>query len=157
MLGRNLESAIGLCDSIAVLLGPANHEEDPIGMMELLLQQNENLITYRRHYRTTPRMESVLELVTASEQNPGSLVYYLERAPKHMNRLPPASDPEPVHQILHRLKQCRARLLVENGLHSNSKGEFPLLGEVRQLLEETSDVVSSAYFSHTALLAREEY
>ena len=157
MLGRNLEAAIGLCDSISVLLGPSNHEEDPIGMMELLLQQNENLITYRRHYRTTPRIESVLELVTASEQNPGSLVYYLERAPKHMNRLPPPSDQEPLNDILLRLKQFRGRLLVENGLHTNSKGEFPLLVEVRNLLEDTSDVISSSYFSHTALLAREEY
>jgi uncharacterized alpha-E superfamily protein len=157
MLGRNLEAAIGLCDSISVLLGPGNHEEDPIGMMELLLQQNENLITYRRHYRTTPSLESVLELVTAAEQNPGSLVYYLERAPQHINRLPPPGDPGPLSEILLRLKQYRGRLLLENGLHSDSKGEFPLLTEVRKLLEDTSDVVSSAYFSHTALLAREEY
>jgi len=157
MLGRNLEGALGLCESIRVLLGPANRREDPVAMMELLLQQNTNIITYRRHYRTTPRMKSVLELVTASEQNPRSLVFYLEQIPLHLDQLPPPTEPEVLMPSILGIKQLRARLLDENGLHADEEGEFPLLQEIRTMLETTSDVVSSAFFSHTTLRPREEY
>jgi uncharacterized alpha-E superfamily protein len=157
MLGRSLEAGLGLCGLIQMLLGAENRREDPVAMMELLLQQNENLITYRRHYRTTPRLKSVLELVTASEQNPRSLVFHLEQIPTHIDELPPPTEPDALGPSILGIKQVRARLLEDHGLQAGPEGTFPVLEDIRELLESTSDVISSAFFSHTALLAREEY
>lgn len=157
MLGRNLEGALGLCECVEILLGPANHTENPFAMMELLLQQNENLITYRRHYRTTPRMDAVLELVTATVQNPKSMAFYLKQIPHHIDELPPPKDPEALRPFLLEIKRLGNRLMETHGLQPDAKGEFPLLLEIRRVLEATSDAVSQAFFSHTALHAREEY
>lgn len=157
MLGRSLEGGLNLCDSIGVLLEPGSRREDPFAMMELLLQQNENLITYRRHYRTTPRLTSVLELVTASEQNPRSLAFHLAQIPAHLDELPPPVNAEALVSSIRNIRQMRARLLDQNGVQADEEGHFPVLSEIRSLLESMSDEVSSAYFSHTTLRPREEY
>lgn len=157
MLGRILEGALTLCESIQVLLGPTNHREDPVAMMELLLQQNENLITYRRHYRTTPRLKPVLELVTASEQNPRSLAFHLEHIPTHINELPLPSDADALEPSILAIKKLRSGLLSEGGLTVCDEGDFPVLEDIKEVLESTSNVVSSAFFSHTTLRPREEY
>jgi len=126
-------------------------------MMELLLQQNENLITYRRHYRTTPQMKSVLELVASSVQNPKSLTFYLEQIPERLHELPPPVEADALAPLLLEAKQLRSRLLEQKGIQVKEDRKLPLLDEIRDFLEETSDAVSSAYFSHTALRAREDF
>lgn len=157
MLGRHLEGALGLCECIHMYLGPSSRREDPIAMMELLLQQNENLITYRRHYRTTPQMKSVLELVASSVQNPKSLTFYLEQIPERLHELPPPVEADALAPLLLEAKQLRSRLLEQKGIQVKEDRKLPLLDEIRDFLEETSDAVSSAYFSHTALRAREDF
>lgn len=157
MLGRMLESGIGLCELIGGLL--QREEERPVSydLMEFALQQNENLITYRRHYRTTPQLGAVLSLMTATELNPRSLVFYLEYANMYLQQLPPPVQPEILEPVTLRIRQVRSRLLQKETLYMNGNGQLLFLEEVKGVLQMLSQVVSSAYFSHTSLRAREDF
>jgi uncharacterized alpha-E superfamily protein len=158
MLGRVLESGIGLCELMKGLLEPGNDEEEiSYGLMELALQQNENLITYRRHYRTTPQLRSVMTLMTASEANPRSLVFYLEQINSYLDQLPPPVQSEVIEPLVLDIKRIRSRLLQTEMNQPDSDGGLSFLLEVRRCMENVANVVSSAYFSHTTLTARENF
>ncbi|MDA3875199.1 MAG: circularly permuted type 2 ATP-grasp protein [Kiritimatiellae bacterium] len=158
MLGRVLESGIGLCELMKGLLEPVNPGEAiSYGLMELALQQNENLITYRRHYRTTPQLRSVLALMTASEVNPRSLVFYLEYINAYVDKLPPPVQSDVIEPLVLDIKRIRSRLLQTEMNQPDPDGGLSFLQEVRACMETVSTVVSSAYFSHTALQARENF
>jgi uncharacterized circularly permuted ATP-grasp superfamily protein/uncharacterized alpha-E superfamily protein len=157
MLGRVLESGIGLSELLGGLL--QREKELPVSydMMEFALQQNENLITYRRHYRTTPQLGAVLSLMASTEMNPRSLVFYLEHANMYLAQLPPPVQPEMLEPVKFRIRQVRSRLLLKETLDLDPLGKIGFLDEVKEVLEMLAQVVSSAYFSHTALRAREDY
>lgn len=158
MLGRVLESGIGLCELMTGLLEAKEPGEAiSYGLMELALQQNENLITYRRHYRTTPQLRSVLALMTASEMNPRSLAFYLEQLTTYAGQLPPPVQSEVMEPLILDIKRIRSRLLQTEMNQPDPDGTLSFLQEVRACIENVSTVVSSAYFSHTTLLARENF
>lgn len=158
MLGRVIESGVGLCELLHGMLEPAEEAGSVgYGLMEVALEQNENLITYRRHYRTTPQIGSVLELMVASEINPRSLVFYLEQANQHLDRLPPPVQSEMLQPAMLRIRQVRSELLQKETLTVGPEGELDFLPSVREVLEQVSSVVSSAYFSHTTLHQREDF
>jgi uncharacterized alpha-E superfamily protein len=122
--------------------------------MEQVLSLNENLITYRRHYRTTPQLRAVLELILGTEVNPRSLVSHLGQAAEQMYQLPPPADMDVLRPAATVLKRVRSRLMERKNL----LGELgDVLEEARNALEQISDSVSLAYFSHTAAHALEEY
>ncbi|MGA0333064.1 MAG: circularly permuted type 2 ATP-grasp protein [Kiritimatiellia bacterium] len=158
MLGRVLEAGIGLCELMRGLL---ERGEDDLAvsynLMELALQQNENLITYRRHYRTTPKLHSVLSLMTRTEMNPRSLVFYLEHVNAYMDQLPSPVQPEMLQPVMLRIRQVRSGLLQQGSAWTDEEGRLIFLDEVREVLEWASVVVSSAYFSHTASRPRENF
>jgi uncharacterized alpha-E superfamily protein len=157
MLGRVIESGVGLCELIQGSLEQSDGSPVSYGMMEMALEQNENLITYRRHYRTTPQLHSVLELMTASEINPRSLVFYLEQANFHLDKLPPPMQTDMLQPVIQRVKQVRAELIQGEALNLFFDGTIKFLPSVRDVLEQVSSVVSSAYFSHTTLRQRENF
>ncbi len=158
VLGRVLESGIGLCELMTGLLEVKEPGEAiSYGLMELALQQNENLITYRRHYRTTPQLRSVLALMTASEMNPRSLAFYLEQLTTYAGQLPPPVQSEVMEPLILDIKRIRSRLLQTEMNQPDPDGTLSFLQEVRACIENVSTVVSSAYFSHTTLLARENF
>lgn len=156
MLGRVLEAGIGLCELIGGLLEPTSEEPISYVMMEIALEQNENLITYRRHYRTTPKLRSVLDLMVSSEINPRSLAFYLEQVTLHLDQLPPPVQSEILHPVLLRVRRVRDGLIRKNA-PGPTVVNFDFLPEVREVFEEVSTVVSSAYFSHTTLVPREDF
>lgn len=154
MLGHALEAGIGLCGLVEGLIGGVA-EEAGHARMEHLLALNENLVTYRRHYRTTPRLPAVLALVVASEINPRSLVFQLARAAEQIYALPPPADPTAMEPATTGLKRARSRLLAGEGGESEALCER--LREARDAMERTSRAVSLAYFSHTAVRALEDF
>ncbi|MDF3129293.1 circularly permuted type 2 ATP-grasp protein [Kiritimatiellaeota bacterium B1221] len=157
MLGRVLESGLGLCDLMKGCLEPLDEGTVSYGMMEIALQQNENLITYRRHYRTTPNLRSVLSLMASTEINPHSLVFYLDRTHEYLNQLPPPVQPDVLEPLLQRIRKVRHGFLDKRLLEISAEGQLTFLAGVREVLEDTSVAVSSSYFSHTTLCARENF
>jgi len=157
MLGRVVESGIGLCDLMQGCLEREGEVPVSYKMMEIALQQNENLITYRRHYRTTPQLNSVVSLMSRMETNPRSLVFCLKQVNAYLDQLPSPVQPEMLDPVMLRIRQVRSPLLVKSAPWTNTEGRLDFLDDVRSVLEYTSSVVSAAYFSHTESRPREDF
>ncbi|MCC5849549.1 MAG: circularly permuted type 2 ATP-grasp protein [Verrucomicrobia bacterium] len=158
MLGRTLEAGLGLCDLTHHLLLCDNPPEQMQALMEVALSQNENLITYRRHYRTTPRLHSVLDLMLSMEANPRSLVFLLSQAAEYLHQLPPPVHPEVFDEILLNLKQLRNQTLQRAWHDREARRQLPeLLFEARSVMQQCAMVITSAYFTHTSTHALEAY
>ena len=56
--------------------------------METVLAASDSLVTYRKRYRTYPRMELVLELLLLEPNNARSLLYQIQRLAGNIERLP---------------------------------------------------------------------
>ena len=158
MLGRTLEIGLGLCDLVGNLLLPPRPTETHQALMEVTLAQNENLITYRRHYRTTPRLSAVLDLTLSMETNPRSLVFLLAQVTDLLHQLPPPAQPDVFEPVLLTLKQLRTRAGLrtwQTAAERETLSDF--LFEIRAALEACSTVITSAYFTHTATYALEAF
>lgn len=159
MLGRTLEGAIGLCDLVERLVLPDGTPEDThAALMDGALSLNENLITYRRHYRTTPRVSSVLDLTLAMDINPRSLGAHLAQTVDILHQLPPPNSADSLDTLLLQLKQHRGRIGQRDWRSPEKLLGLPgLFDETRALMEQVSIVVTSAYFTHTTTRALEAY
>ena len=73
--GRRIERAVLLVDVLTATLAEHHPPGVAYPLYEAILQAEESLITYRRHYRTTPRLDAVLELLLLEPTNPRSLRY----------------------------------------------------------------------------------
>lgn len=160
MLGRTLEAGLGLCELVQGLL--LCGEENPAtqtSLMDTTLSLNENLITYRRHYRTTPSIGPVLDLMLGTETNPRALIAHLSGCMDLLHTLPPPpAAPDTTADLQLSLRQMKSRLLQRPWHNTQELDKVPsLLLEARAVLKQGSEVVSSAYFSHTAHLAMENY
>jgi uncharacterized alpha-E superfamily protein len=56
--------------------------------METVLAASDSLVTYRKRYRTHPRIELVLELLLMEPNNARSLLYQVQRLTGNIDRLP---------------------------------------------------------------------
>jgi len=159
MLGRTLESGLGLCDLVEKLVLPGHDpKETHSALMDGALSLNENLITYRRHYRTTPQISPVLDLMLAMDINPRSLTAHVAQTVEILQQLPPPNPPEALDALILQLKQHRARIGNRDWrTPEKPRGPGPLFNETRALLEQCSVAVTSAYFNHTATRALEAY
>ncbi len=157
MLGRLLEAGLGLCELIEGLLLRPAAPSLRYAVMETALTQNENLITYRRHYRTTPELRPVLDLMLATDLNPRSLVFQLGQTAELLLQLPPSAAAS-LDEVSRLLKQARSHLLERPWRNGDPMAVLPgLLRETRNAFEQCSVAVGSAYFSHTPLHALETF
>ncbi len=157
MLGRAIEAGLGLCELVEGLLLPPSDAQLRYAVMETALTQNENLITYRRHYRTTPELRPVLDLMLAAELNPRSLAHRLAHAAELLAQLPPPAAGN-LDEVSRSLKATRQLTLERPWRTGDPLPSLPpLLREVRAAFENTSHTVGSAYFSHTATHALESF
>jgi uncharacterized circularly permuted ATP-grasp superfamily protein/uncharacterized alpha-E superfamily protein len=158
MLGRTLEAALGLIDLLESLL---TEDEDPVlraALMDALLTLNENLITYRRHYRTTPRESSVLDLTLAMEINPRALIFHVIQLLEILESLPPPTRPEALAPARQNLRQLRN--LLQAAPWRTAPGRETretLFQNARRTLEDLSSAVTAAYFNHTSTRAMEDF
>jgi uncharacterized alpha-E superfamily protein len=154
--GRRIERALVLSEFIRRNLAPAASEPVEHLMMESVLTTAENIITYRRRYRTRLRLGAVLDLLLMDEKNPRSLVYQIDGVQKHIAELPrkggyPMSEEERlVLMAVSRLKLSQTVRLSEVDPSAGSRKRLAnLLIGVRVLLEKTSEALSRSYFIHT--------
>ena len=158
MLGRTLEAAIGLIELLEGLLPAETSPALQTAMMDTALSLNENLITYRRHYRTTPRLTAVLDLMLAMEINPRSLLFHIRQLMDSLDRLPPPTLPEALNPTRHALQHlCNTLNQAPWRNDTTPQARSALLGEARRVLEQSSTAVTAAYFNHTLTRALEAY
>ena len=86
--GRRIERAQFLLAVIRNFLVEARPAAEEQLVMETVLAASDSLVTYRKRYRTHPRIELVLELLLMEPNNARSLLYQIQRLGGNIDRLP---------------------------------------------------------------------
>ena len=156
-MGRRIERALMFSEFIRHSLGV--HYPAPVDslMMEATLLTTENIITYRRRYRSTMARNTVLDLLLMDDKNPRSLIFQLDTIGSHIADLPKERGTHRIRpeerlalEAVTRLRLSDTdQLCVPDDTHRGYPHLETLLGEMRQLLERLSEAVSHAYFIHT--------
>lgn len=156
-IGRRIERSImlsGLLRSTCVLHYDAEVENL---MLEDLLVTIENLITYRRRYRSSLQRHSVLKLVLLDEDNPRSLAYQFSRLQKYISQLPRQYSEHMLsgeeRNILEAATQLRLlnidglSQLADDSVVYHSLDQF--LSGIIQSMSSTCEALTDNFFSHT--------
>ncbi len=156
-MGRRIERALMFSEFIRRSLGV--HYPAPVDsmMMEAALLTTENIITYRRRYRSTMARNTVLDLLLMDDKNPRSLIFQLDMIDAHIADLPNASGAHRIRPEARLALEATTRLRLSDTdqlcVLDDARRGYPhaetLLAEMRQLLERLSEVISHAYFIHT--------
>lgn len=156
-MGRRIERALMFSEFIRRSLGV--HYPAPVDslMMEAALLTTENIITYRRRYRSTMARNTVLDLLLMDDKNPRSLIFQLDMIDAHIADLPNARGAHRIRPEARLALEATTRLRLSDTdqlcVLDDARRGYPhaetLLAEMRQLLERLSEAISHAYFIHT--------
>lgn len=86
--GRRIERAQFLLAVLRHFLADARPPGEERLVMETVLAATDSLVTYRKRYRTHPRIELVLELLLLEPNNARSLLYQIDRLGSNIDELP---------------------------------------------------------------------
>jgi uncharacterized alpha-E superfamily protein len=86
--GRRIERAQFLLAVIRNFLVEARPAAEEQLVMETVLAASDSLVTYRKRYRTHPRLDLVLELLLMEPNNARSLLYQIQRLVGNIDHLP---------------------------------------------------------------------
>jgi uncharacterized circularly permuted ATP-grasp superfamily protein/uncharacterized alpha-E superfamily protein len=159
-LGRRVERALILSDFIRRSLDTLQEPVIESLMMESVLQTTENIITYRRRYRSYIARDTVMDLLLLDERNPRALIFQLDRIQSHIADLPRERDGYRVRPEERLALEASTRLRLSDTDHlcqlDVSGVGYPnltaLLKDIRRLLEQISETISHSYFVHTPKL-----
>ncbi|GAA5482569.1 circularly permuted type 2 ATP-grasp protein [Haloferula sargassicola] len=152
--GRRIERAHYLIGVLRhFLLAPRPPHEERL-VMESVLAANDSLVTYRKRYRTHPRLDLVLELLLLEPNNARSLLYQVNRLSTNVNglpRQPNAARLTPERKLLveidSRLRLVELDRLCETRDLSRRRLEI-FLDHMTRSLTHLSDVLTLTYFRH---------
>jgi len=161
-IGRRLERALLTGALLESALGRESNRNDEADVLAALLSSVENLVDYRRVYRSQPEIIDALPLLMMNRTNPRSLLFQLLRLETHLSTLPfeePAMPNDPRLSPTERLI-LEARTVIELAdperllAPDPATGERPhlkaVLARTAALLSEIADVVAERFFDHTA-------
>lgn len=123
-------------------------------IMESVLAASDSLVTFRKRYRTHPRLELVLELLLLEPNNARSLLYQIQRLAANLDALPrqPHAARLTGEQRLLLDTTSRLRLVEISHLTERSGGSrqhlATFLEQLSDSLAELSDVLTLTYFRH---------
>ena len=152
-MGRRLERAYNLSESILTLFIPPPDPEVETSSLRLLLELADSFITYRSRYRLDPMLALVLDLLLLDEANPRSLAYQLAAISKHLEALPDArqgvSLAEDRRLILTLLTSTRLADVMAIAEEADRATLERLMREELDILPELSNAVARRYFNLT--------
>ena len=137
-LGRRLERALGICDTVATLAGEGEAPE----ALGVLLDLSDSQITYRARYLTGPSRDPVCDLLLLDPDNPRSLVFQVDALCDHIAALPSlGEDMMPEAPLLEaRALQAPLRSVVIEAFDTG------LLRATEARLLALSDTIAARYF-----------
>ncbi|MDJ0990262.1 MAG: circularly permuted type 2 ATP-grasp protein [Desulfobacterales bacterium] len=159
-IGRRIERALILSDFIRRSL--EKHQEPAVEnmMLESVLQTTENIITYRRRYRSYIARNTVIDLLLLDDRNPRALIFQLDRIQAHIADLPKERKGYRVRPEERLALEAATRLRLSDTdqlcRRDTATDRYPhlaaLLDDIRGLMEQVSETISHAYFVHTPKL-----
>ncbi len=155
-MGRRLERAKLIAKLINSSLSGAINESEVNNLLEKLLSVSENIITYRRNYRSQLNLSYALELILFDEHNPRALAFQLKMLEQHLLQLPQSKQRYPLSQAEKCILEASTKLRLADSIElsqANEKLERKqlegLLNELIYLLDGYTNALSERYFSHT--------
>jgi uncharacterized circularly permuted ATP-grasp superfamily protein/uncharacterized alpha-E superfamily protein len=151
--GRRIERSVLLMGLVRHAVIDAPEELLSHGLGEAVLRTTENLITFRRRYRSALEAPALLDLLFLDDANPRSLVYQLRRLERNVDALPRPQGAgrlsEPQRLILEAVTRLRLAegVLVRRDRPARGRVDG-LLTQIGRLLAELSDALTSGYFTH---------
>jgi len=157
-IGRFLESTISTCTILNAILANVVKPEIDRQLMEMVLECNESLITYRYLYRSTLLLPEVLNLLLVYENNPKSVAFLIAKTDEHLSHLPSNHTEDgslsparkKLLEALTMVRLCDVQYLVT--LHRNDPSKKELgrfLNRLILILSQASTLIYETYFSHT--------
>jgi uncharacterized circularly permuted ATP-grasp superfamily protein/uncharacterized alpha-E superfamily protein len=159
-IGRRIERALILSDFIRRSLEKHREAAADNLMMESVLLTTENIITYRRRYRSSIARDTVIDLLLLDDRNPRALIFQLDRIQAHIADLPKERNGYRVRPEERLALEAATRLRLSDTAHlcqrDAATDRYPhlaaLLDGIRGLMEQVSETISHTYFVHTPKL-----
>ncbi len=156
-IGRYVESGVFSANLMRYTLGESRNLEVEKILMDVVLQCNDSLITYRYRYRSNLQLAGVLQLLITVDENPRALLHFLHEIEKLVNNLPRGDQGSTFVALQKKILECRMIIQlcdIETLTRSEPKNHVrealdDLLYKVANLLGNTSDLIVENYFSHT--------
>ncbi len=152
-LGRRIERAYNLSESIATLFSTVEEPEEESNALRLILELADSFITYRSRYRIDPSLPLVLDLLLLDETNPRSLAFQLAAADTHLDAFPAGHRSTTLTEDRRLLLAARTATRLANveaiAAPANRDGLKKLMAEQLELLPELSNAIASHYFNLT--------
>ena len=87
-IGRRLERSTFFCNILRSSLVERYTSAVEHLLLEAVLSTTENIITYRRRFRSRLHLQTVLDQLLLDDTNPRSVIYQINRLQKHIANLP---------------------------------------------------------------------
>lgn len=152
--GRRIERAQYLLSIIRNFLVETRSPAEEQLVMETVLAASDSLVTYRKRYRTHPRIELVLELLLLEPNNARSLLYQIQRLAGNIEQLPRQTQGARLTAEQRILVDLTSRLrltdLSQLALSSNGsrKKLDAFVGHMSNTLYQLSNALTLTYFRH---------
>ncbi|WP_044419299.1 circularly permuted type 2 ATP-grasp protein [Halarcobacter anaerophilus] len=155
-IGCKLETSLLLISKMRSLLTTKLQSHLEYDILDSMLNSYESYNAYRAYYKSTLKMENILELLLFTPKYPKSLIHIIDELLKSLKELPNTSSTpyldsfeEPVFKVFSMLKLTNAKKLLKT-----EEKEFvyleldKFLSKISDLLAQTSEELTKTYFSH---------
>ncbi|MCB0196803.1 MAG: circularly permuted type 2 ATP-grasp protein [Anaerolineae bacterium] len=155
--GRRLERALLTIALIRATLGVRCQEPVCNMLLDSILRTTENVITYRRRYRSYLQIQTVLDLLLIDPTNPRSLIYQLDRLQRHIEKMPRdkafyrlGEEERLILEATTRLRLSDPAVLTQtDGSSLLLKNLDSFMAYLTDQLSQLSNVITQHYFTHT--------
>ncbi len=153
-IGRRLERALLSISLIRAVFGTSCREAVEYLLLDATLRTTENVITYRRRYRSRLQLQTVLDLLLLDKTNPRSLTYQLDRLQTHIAELPRQMRAYRLSKEERVILDASTRLQLVNTASLTRTDEDTrealddFLAELFLLLGQLSPILTQYYFTH---------
>jgi len=152
--GRRIERAQFLLAVIRNFLVESRPAAEEHLVMETVLAASDSLVTYRKRYRTHPRIELVLELLLLEPNNARSLLYQIQRLGGNIDQLPRQAQGARLTPEQRLLVDTTSRLRLADISHlafaTNGRRRKleAFVGHMSAALFQLSNALTLTYFRH---------
>jgi len=155
-IGCKLETSLLLISKMRSLLTTKLEKHLEYDILDSMLNSYESYNAYRAYYKSTLKIENILELLLFTPKYPKSLIYIVDSLLKSLKKLPSTSNSpylnsfeEPLFKVFSMLKLTNTEKLLQ--LEDNTFIYLQLdkfLSDISNLLAQTSEELTKTYFSH---------
>ncbi|WP_292835325.1 circularly permuted type 2 ATP-grasp protein [Microbacterium sp.] len=147
--GRHLERSLQVCHLLTAGLLDARNARRDRDVLEAVLTASESIVTHRRRYRGSMRVEDVLDLLLRDQDNPRSVAFCLAELRTHLAAMPASTGSTRAERLLDHLEtRLQETELTELAGVTAGRREHlaEFLAEVSVQLEQLSDAIGHLHF-----------